>query len=271
MKKIKVFLDCDLYARGLERIFQSIFQTIFVTSPVTADVIVVDEVSKIRPVYDPSKEFVIISEQGEAPFTDGNIKVMTPHCPAEELLRVLVDVIDNLGQNSEEIVIAEPEEQTEPDVIIQLAPWVLIVADDFNNRLQARVQLGSTYNLTVVKGYDEAIVSIASRLYDYALIDLYLSLAHSPLLSAEATIKNLEVKIPYGFMLLFNACGSGANSCLISNRKSLDDPLASIFQTYLDMYLVINDKRARLCYEKVLEDGSRDWLYILSRLTQVNL
>jgi hypothetical protein len=47
--------------------------------------------------------------------------------------------------------------------------------------------------------------------------------------------------------------------------------LASIFQNYVDMHLAINGKRARFCYDKASEDGSRDWRYILSRLTQVNL
>lgn len=270
MRSIKVFLDCGLEVSALQTIFQMVCQTDFVSSAESADVILVDEVSKIRPVYNPEKKFVVISEQGEAPFSDGNVKVMTPNCPTGELLGVLVEAIESISHCVEEKIDSEPEEQVDPEVIINEAPWVLIVAEEYNNRLQARMQLGEAYNLTVVKGYDEALIAIANRLYDYALIDLYLPLAHSPL-STETTIRNLEAKIPYGLAIVFDTCRGGVNSCLISNRKLLEDPLASIFQNYVEMHFVINGKRARFCYDKALEDGSRDWCYILSRLTQVNL
>lgn len=254
-----ISLKCSTTLNATYRKTLGMFGFVIVDDAKSADVVITNDLRTIYQIYRAHQTYVLIpSGPLSSEITKENIIVMDYPFSLLELANLIGRIGNKLVAASVSVV--ETVVTVKPG-----APWVLVVDDMIENREAAKQQLGETYNLTVVDGFDEARVAFQARKFDFALLDLHLPVSTEGALAETVIASNLGEGIPYGMFLLFSACETGADAAVVTDLSHHSDPFSAAFDYYDGKTYIINSKKGM--FQHATKIGNvKNWKQALERL-----
>ncbi len=231
----------------------------YVEDSFAADFIIADKLMDLVPLYTKDGCYMVIDHQNYAKKKQpDNVHMVS--CTSPEFLKFLMETM------TKEFAAKKPApEKIEVKFRIENAGAMkILVIDDTPIHQKSAEILLSEYDLTIAKGYDEAMDYLKNNSYDVVLTDMEMPA------SKHVSDQVLGELIPYGLLLYAEAARCGARHvAVVTNLNHHTDPISNAFDTFCRNSITVESAVVKFMHAPMTQlDGeyAKDWKRALEYL-----
>lgn len=231
----------------------------YVEEPMFADVIIATEIKDVHSCYTKEQEFAIFSVHPFRKTQPNNVHQFTYGDAL--FMKFFSDMIEkDFSERTPIDFFSGPFRLENPSAMS------ILVIDDTPRHQKSAATLLADYDLTIARGYDEAMKLLAGNTYEVVLTDMEMPA------SDHVSDPVLGELVPYGLLFYAEAAKKGARHvAVVTNLNHHTDPIANAFDYFCRDSIKVENATVKFMHAPMTDmDGERvkDWTAALKRLME---